>query len=213
MEVWALLIGMIGANQFVFLASERRATIGSSQTCLFQTWLFAIFTRKRSFVPFCVLLRTLRTCVCALLRPFALFCAHLRVSASDRVYNDRVWELQKTKVIHSSWAFGPKGQDLLEKSQPNTVRNEMIKNLLMPLFLLGCFPMDSQEAKRPLRTKSVKHPIKVGQRPINEGKRPIKAVVLVGISVGCLMGCFRAPPPWRKTAPLLLDKKGPLRGL
>ena len=26
-------------------------------------------------------------------------------------------------------------------------------------------------------------------------------MVLVGISVGCLMGCFRAPPPWRKTAP------------
>ena len=26
--------------------------------------------------------------------------------------------------------------------------------------------------------------------------------MLVGVSVGCLMGCFRAPPPWRKTAPL-----------
>ena len=26
--------------------------------------------------------------------------------------------------------------------------------------------------------------------------------MLVGISVGCLMGCFWAPPPWRKTAPL-----------
>ena len=24
--------------------------------------------------------------------------------------------------------------------------------------------------------------------------------MLVGISVGCLMGCFRAPPPWQKTA-------------
>ena len=77
-----------------------------------------------------------------------------------------------------------------------------VENLLMPLFLMGCFPMDFQEAKRPLRTKSVKRPIKVGKRPINEGKRPIKAMVLVGISVGCLMGCFRAPPPWRKTAPL-----------
>ena len=77
-----------------------------------------------------------------------------------------------------------------------------IKNLLMPLFLMGCFPVDFQEVKRPLRTKSVKRPIKVGKRPINEGKRPIKAKVLVGVSVGCLMGCFRAPPPWRKTAPL-----------
>ena len=72
----------------------------------------------------------------------------------------------------------------------------------MPLFLMGCFPVDFQEVKRPLRTKSVKRPIKVGKRPINEGKRPIKAEVLVGVSVGCLMGCFRAPQPWRKTAPL-----------
>ena len=76
------------------------------------------------------------------------------------------------------------------------------KNLLMPLVLMGCFPVDFQEAKRPLRAKSVKRPIKVGKRPINEGKRPIKAMVLVGISVGCLTGCFRAPPPWQKTAPL-----------
>ena len=72
----------------------------------------------------------------------------------------------------------------------------------MPLFLMGCFPVDFQEVKRPLRTKSGKRPIKVGKRPINEGKRPIKAKVLVGVSVGSLMGCFRAPPPWRKTAPL-----------
>ena len=77
-----------------------------------------------------------------------------------------------------------------------------IKSLLMPLFLMGCFPVDFQDVKRPLRTKSVKRPIKVGKRPINEGKRPIKAKVLVGVSVGSLMGCFRAPPPWRKTAPL-----------
>ena len=77
-----------------------------------------------------------------------------------------------------------------------------VKSLLMPLFLMGCFPVDFQEVKRPLRTKSVKHPIKVGKRPINEGKRPIKAKALVGVSVGSLMGCFSAPPPWRKTAPL-----------
>ena len=77
----------------------------------------------------------------------------------------------------------------------------------MPLFLMGCFPVDFQEVKRPLRTKSVKRPIKVGKRPIDAGKRPIKAMVLVGISVGCLMGCFWTPPPWWKTAPL----KGPIK--
>ena len=72
----------------------------------------------------------------------------------------------------------------------------------MPLFLMGCFPVDFQEVKRPIRTKSGKRPIKVRKRPIKERKRPTKAMVLVGVSVGCLMGCFRAPPPWRKTAPL-----------
>ena len=72
----------------------------------------------------------------------------------------------------------------------------------MPLFLMGCFPVDFQEVKRPLGTKSGKRAIEVGKRPIKEGKRPIKAMVLVGISVGCLMGCFRAPPPWQRTAPL-----------
>ena len=69
----------------------------------------------------------------------------------------------------------------------------IVKNLLMPLFLTGCFPMDFQEVKRPLGTKSAKRPIKDGKRTINKGKRPIKAMVLVGISIGCLMGCFRAP--------------------
>ena len=27
-------------------------------------------------------------------------------------------------------------------------------------------------------------------------------MVLVGVSIGCLMGCFPAPPPWLRTAPL-----------
>ena len=52
-----------------------------------------------------------------------------------------------------------------------------------------------KRANGPLEQTRLKRPIKVG-------KRPIKAMVLVGISAGCLMGCFRAPPPWRKTAPL-----------
>ena len=47
---------------------------------------------------------------------------------------------------------------------------EVLKNLFMPLFLMGCFPVDFQEVKRPLRTKSVKSPTKVGKRPINEGE-------------------------------------------
>ena len=98
-----------------------------------------------------------------------------------------------------------------------------LKNLLPPFrsgecqeplnapFLKGCFPVDFQEVKRPLGTKSVKRPIKVGKRPINEGKRPIEAKVPVGVSVGSLMGCFRAPPPWRKTAPLKRPIKRSMR--
>ena len=47
----------------------------------------------------------------------------------------------------------------------------------MPLFFMGCFPMDFQQVKRPLRTKSGKHPIQIRKRPI-KGKRPTKAMVL-----------------------------------
>ena len=100
-----------------------------------------------------------------------------------------------TKKVMSHSRDGPGGTAPLRT-------NILLKSLLMPLFLMGCFPVDFQDVKRPLRTKSVKRPIKVGKRPINEGKRPIKAKVLVGVSVGSLMDCFRAPPPWRKTAPL-----------
>ena len=47
-----------------------------------------------------------------------------------------------------------------------------VKNLLMPLFLMGCFPVNFQEVKRPLKTKSGKRPTKVGKWHIEEGKRP-----------------------------------------
>ena len=69
-------------------------------------------------------------------------------------------------------------------------------------YLNGLFSSGFQEVKRPLRTKLRKRPMEVGKRPIKGGERPITAMVLVGISVGCFRGCFRAPPPWRKTAPL-----------
>ena len=59
----------------------------------------------------------------------------------------------------------------------------LIKNLLMPLFLMGCFPRDFEEGNGPLRPSA--------KRPIKEGKRPINA-----------NGQFSGTPPWRKTAPL-----------
>ena len=76
------------------------------------------------------------------------------------------------------------------------------KSLYAP-FLNGLYPVDFQEAKRPLRTTSETRPIKVGKQPTKEGRPPIKAVVLVGMSVGCLMGHGGKRPL----------KKGPLRGL
>ena len=50
----------------------------------------------------------------------------------------------------------------------------IFKNLLMPLFLMGCFPGDFKRENSPLRHLG-KRPIKVGRRPIKEGKRPINA--------------------------------------
>ena len=46
----------------------------SSQTWLFQTWLFAIFTRMRTFAPFYALLRSCDSfaLICALLCSFAV---------------------------------------------------------------------------------------------------------------------------------------------
>ena len=84
------------------------------------------------------------------------------------------------------------------RDTPRTLRARR-NGELSRTFLIGCFPVDFQEAKRPLRTESGKRPIKVGKRLITEGKRPIKATVLVGISIEGFTGCFRAR---RKTAPL-----------
>ena len=55
--------------------------VGSSQTWLFQTWLFAVYTRERSvcakqylaFVDFCIILWTRVLFFCAHLRLFVLF--------------------------------------------------------------------------------------------------------------------------------------------
>ena len=47
-----------------------------------------------------------------------------------------------------------------------TFRDEpfvFLKNLLMPFFLMGCFPAEFQGAKQHIKTK-------VGKRPIKEGK-------------------------------------------
>ena len=52
----------------------------------------------------------------------------------------------------------------------------------------------SRETKRPIEVKL--------EKPRIEGGKPIKAVVLLGVSIGCFMGCFWAHLAWWKTAPL-----------
>ena len=137
--------------------------------------------------------------------------AHLHFSRTS--LEDRFLYSAGTDSLENFTAEFPASTPVVYKIPPpvspeflyTTVAGWCIKSclrLLMPLFLMGCFPVHLQDGKRPLKTKSGKRPIKARIRPIKEGKRPVKAMVLVGISGGCLMGCFRAPPPWRKTAPL-----------
>ena len=57
---------------------------GSSQTWLFQTWLFTIFTWKHSlhtFAPSCALLQTCIALFCAHLRSVAVICMFLQTTA------------------------------------------------------------------------------------------------------------------------------------
>ena len=86
---------------------ERKDRVGSSQTRLFQTWLFAIFTWKSSFALFGALLQSFAVfcgLASALLRSFALFCAHLHVSANDRVGNSRetAWNRSLGNGVHNN---------------------------------------------------------------------------------------------------------------
>ena len=62
------------------------AHLGSSQTRLFQAWLLATYTWKRSFELFCALAFTL---FCAPLRSFACFCVRPRLERPHLP-----WELQ-----------------------------------------------------------------------------------------------------------------------
>ena len=89
-------------------------SLGSSQA-----WSFVIFTWKRSFAPFCALLRSVAdlrlrsfALFCTLLRPFValhlrsfadLGLRSLRSFASDRFQNDRVWEFQTGNGTEGRW--------------------------------------------------------------------------------------------------------------
>ena len=58
------------------MVSEGARPWGRARSGDCQTWLLAIFTRRRSFALFCALLQT---CVCALLRSFVCFCVRPRL--------------------------------------------------------------------------------------------------------------------------------------
>ena len=88
-------------------ASCRSALLGVPKPGCFKPGGLQFLRGSALLRPFALICALLRTCICALsrsfadlrLRSFALFCAHLRVSASDRVWNDRVWELQSLNWI------------------------------------------------------------------------------------------------------------------
>ena len=86
---------------------RERDTLGSSQTWLFQTWLFAFFTRKlsclRSFAPFCALLRSfafvlIRTHLRSL-RSFACFCVRPRLERPDLGIAETLAEIANAVVL------------------------------------------------------------------------------------------------------------------
>ena len=60
-----------------------------------------------------------------------------------------------------------------------------LKNLLVSLFLMGGFPGDFQDGKRPNKALGETAHFQEGKRPTKEGKRPINA-----------NGQFSGNPPW-----------------
>ena len=73
---------------------------------------------------------------------------------------------------------------------------------------MGCFLGDSGEGKPLIPANSGKRPNKVPRRLNDEGEQPIKAIVLVDVSVNCLMSCFQARPPLVENGP----SQQPIRG-
>ena len=76
----------------------------------------------------------------SVLHSFALFCAHLRVSASDRVWNERVWELQSLSSFSlvEAQARPLRVLSLLRKDPQGPAKNRNNKYVL--LFSEVTFP-------------------------------------------------------------------------
>ena len=83
----------------------------------------------------------------------------------------------------------------VKASTGNDLRFARLYQEPLGLLLIGCFPGDCQERKRPINAFR-ERPNKVRKQPIKEEKRPIE-----------VNGQFSGTLPWWKTAPL----KGPIR--
>ena len=105
--------------------------------------------------------------------------------------------MERVSLRLRCWRLSPAGAS----RSPATWAGGCYQEPLNAPFLNGLFSSGFSRGKtaKGLGAKS-------GKRPMKGGKWPIK----VGISVGCLTGCFPAPPPWRKTAPLKRPIKGPM---
>ena len=119
--------------------------------CVFTRYFFVVFSslfrgpllsRKTVFEPFSLLFR-------------GFFVA----PALGKFYAYSPWNSLLAQTLHDSQNCDRVGE----------LQNA--KNLLMDLFLMGCFPGDFQEVERPINIRhSGKGPIKVAKRPIKEGK-------------------------------------------
>ena len=74
----------------------------------------------------------------------------------------------------------------LDQSCPSALNLRFSQELLNAPFLNGLFSSEFSRGRKAPYGELGKRPIKAGKRPIKLAKWPIEAIVLVGISVGCL---------------------------
>ena len=81
-------------NRYLDITMRKHLMICKCQREFFQTWLFAIFTRKRCFALFCTLLCSFAD---LRLRSFALSCVFLRPTAfgTTTFGNSRLWAAEE----------------------------------------------------------------------------------------------------------------------
>ena len=89
-----------------------------------------------------------------------------------------------------SWNFSSK---LCLKNCEKCRWKPFIKNLLMGLFLMGCFAVDFQEGKLPLKTNSVNSPLRSRKGPLQSGKGPLRPRCWLALQPAAKWAVFGVP--------------------